>query len=103
MSPEQYWEGDPYLARAYYEAHKLDIERQNQILWLQGWYIYRGVEVVASNILRKKGASTQKYLDKPLELFATKEEVEEEEVLKERKKAIEGLESLRKLWVQKHG
>ena len=103
MTPEQYWEGDPYLARAFHEAHKLEIERQNQILWLQGWYIYRGVETVVSNALRRKGSPSQKYIEKPLDMFSTEKKIEEETVLKERHKAIEGFEMMRKLWEKKHG
>ena len=43
MTPEQYWDGDPYLARAFRKADELRMERKNQELWLQGMYIYEAI------------------------------------------------------------
>ena len=103
MSPEQYWEGDPYLTRAYYKKHRLYIDQRNQELWLQGFYVYKAVETVVSNALRKKSAAAQKYLEQPLDLFAAEKAADEEERQKERDKAIKSFEAMRKAWVQKHG
>lgn len=106
MTPEQYWEGDPYLAKFYFEAHKLRIEQRNQELWMQGLYIYNALNVVAANTVNafsKHHRPQQKYLEKPLPMFKSDEDLSEEAKEKERKKAIEGFESMRKAWKQKHG
>lgn len=102
MSPEEYWEGDPYLAKAYYKAHKLHIEQRNQELWLQGLYIHNAVSVVVGNALRRKGSPAQKYIDKPLDLFKNEEIVTEEKKQEERDKAVQAFEAIRKAWVAKH-
>ena len=67
MSPEQYWDGDPELARYYRKADEIKLERKNQELWLQGMYIYEAI-CDASPILHsfaKKGTKPHPYADKP--------------------------------------
>lgn len=70
MSPEQYWEGDPALAKYYREADEMKLTRKNQELWLQGMYIYEAI-CDASPILHafaKKGTKPHPYTDKPYPL-----------------------------------
>ena len=70
MTPEQYWEGDPALAKYYRKADEIKLERQNQALWLQGMYIYEAICDV-SPILQafaKKGSKPFPYTDKPYPL-----------------------------------
>ena len=67
MTPEQYWDGDSTLARAYRKADEIRMERKNQELWLQGMYIYEAI-CDASPILHdfaKKGTKPHPYADKP--------------------------------------
>ena len=67
MTPEQYWDGDPELARAYRKADEIRMERKNQELWLQGMYVYEAI-CDASPILHdfaKKGTKPYPYVDKP--------------------------------------
>lgn len=37
---EDYWNGDPLIAKYTKESYKLKMKTQNSILWLQGKYIY---------------------------------------------------------------
>lgn len=101
MTPEQFWEGDPYLVRAYYQKHKLYINQRNQELWLQGLYIYQALNTVVGNALRKKGQPTEKYLEKPIDLFP--EETARKKAEEEREKIATYFEAMRKNWVAKHG
>ena len=67
MTPEQFWDGDPVLAKAYRKADEIRMERKNQELWLQGMYIYEAI-CDASPILHdfaKKGTKPHPYVDKP--------------------------------------
>lgn len=98
MTPEQYWEGDPYLVRAYYKAHKLRIEQRNQELWLQGLYIYDAVAAVVGSALSKRN---YKYREKPIEMFPDETKKNEEVVQKERDKAVEAFKAMRKAWENK--
>lgn len=70
MTPEQYWESDPALAKYYRKADAIKSERINQELWLQGMYIYEAI-CDASPILHsfaKKGTKPHPYTDKPYPL-----------------------------------
>ena len=70
MTPEQYWDGDPELAKYYRKAEEIRMERRNQELWLQGMYVYEAI-CDASPILHsyaKKGTKPHPYADKPYPL-----------------------------------
>jgi len=99
MTTDEYWEGDPYLARSFYKAHRLKVEMRNQELWLQGWYNHNAVSTAISNAFSKR---TYKYIEKPIDLFKTEEVKNDEEVQKERAKAIEAFKAMRKKWETEH-
>ena len=85
MTPEQYWDGDPLLAKYYRQADELKRKRKNQELWLQGMYIYEALCDV-SPILRafaKKGTKPLPYPDHPYSITA--KEIEEERKLQEKR------------------
>ena len=86
MSPEQYWEGDPALAKYYRKAEEMRVERRNQEMWLQGMYVYEAI-CDASPILHalaKKGTKPHPYADKPYPLTdkQRKQNTEEKEKAK---------------------
>lgn len=71
MTPDEYWNGDCTLARAYYKAYKIKAEHENEMLWIQGAYFYDAL-VKASPFyhdLPHKGLKPQAYIDKPFDLF----------------------------------
>lgn len=77
----EYWEGEWYLPRLYYEAHKMDLKNRNRDLWLQGKYIYDAFGIALSNAFAKNGATPTPYLDKPYRIFPpSKEEAEAERI-----------------------
>ena len=84
MTPEQYWDGDPELAKYYRKADAIKLERLNQELWLQGMYIYEAI-CDASPILHsfaKKGTKPHPYTDKPYPI--TEKQRERDTVAKEK-------------------
>ena len=100
MSPQEYWEGPPYLTRAYYKAYKLKRELRNQDMWIQGMYFYNAVSTALSNAFSKR---TFKYMDKPIEFYKDEEAQSEREAEKERAKAIDAFKAMRKKWESEHG
>ena len=84
MTPEQYWDGDPQLAKYYRKADELKRQRKNQELWLQGMYIYEALCDVAP-IFRPftKGAKPTPYTDHPYSI--TSKERENEKKLQEKR------------------
>ena len=85
MTPDQYWDGDPTLAKYYRKAHELQRKRRNEDLWLQGMYIYEALCDV-SPILQafaKRGTKPHPYTDRPYSI--TSEDREEERKLIEQR------------------
>ena len=85
MTPEQYWDGDPLLAKYYRKADELNRKRKNQDLWLQGMYIYEALCDVAPVLqaFPKKGAKPAPYPDRPYSL--TSDDIEREKKLREKR------------------
>lgn len=86
MTPEQYWNEDCCLVKYYRKAYRLQRERDNERLWLQGMYIYEALCDV-SPLLRafaRKGTKAIAYSGEPYAI--TKEEIERRRVEKEKAK-----------------
>ena len=90
MTPEQFWDGDPTLAKYYRQADELKTERKNQELWLQGMYIYEALCDVAPILhsMAKKGTKPRPYPEQPYSITEKQRKRENEE--KERKIANKG-------------
>lgn len=90
MTAEQYWDGDPTLARYYRKADEIRKERRNEELWLQGMYIYEALCDVSPvlHAFAKKGTKPQPYSERPYAINEKQHERIEEE--KERKVAEKG-------------
>ena len=87
MSPEQYWDGDPMLAKYYRQADELKRDRKNQELWLQGMYIYEALCDVSPvlNAFAKKGTKPTPYTDHPYPL-STKDKDAEKKLQEQRER-----------------
>lgn len=67
MTADEYWRGAPELARHYRQAELIRLEQQNQLLWLQGLYIYDAL-CAASPVFRsftKRGTKPIPYIESP--------------------------------------
>lgn len=90
MTYEQYWDGDPALAKYYRKADELRLDRLNYEKWLQGMYIYEAI-CDASPILHafaKKGTRPHPYADKPYAL--TEKQRENAEAVKDKEVSDKG-------------
>ena len=87
MTPEQFWDGDPLLAKYYRQADELKQKRRNQDLWLQGMYIYEALCDVAPifQAFAKRGTKPAPYSDHPYSL-TTKEREEEKKLNEQRER-----------------
>lgn len=94
MSYDEYWYANPYLAKTYYEAHKLRIQQKNQEMWFQGIYIVEALKCTVGNMLSAKGSKKLEYPKEPYDIFPKKESEKEREAEKEREKAIASLMKL---------
>lgn len=87
MSPEQYWDGDPMLAKYYRKSDEILRKRRNEELWLQGMYIYEALCDVAPVLhsFAKKGTKPRPYADHPYALTA-RDRKEEQKLAEKREK-----------------
>ena len=67
MTYYEFWDGDVALVRAYRQADELRRRRQNEVLWLQGAYIYEALCDVAPifHAFAKKGTKPGEYVKEP--------------------------------------
>lgn len=67
MPPEEYWNGDPALLKAYRKVDEIKRERDNEMLWLQGMYIYEAIGDLAPilHAFAKKGTEAKPYSEHP--------------------------------------
>lgn len=94
QSCEEYWYGNPWWSRHYVRANDIRTEQNNEMLWLQGLYVYDAFAVVLSNAFGKKGSQKQKYMEKPIRITPM---TEEERKAEERRKTEQIVENLKKL------
>ena len=101
MTPEQYWNGDVWLAKDYYEAYLLIVQRKSEEFWLQGLYNHAAVAIAVGNAFRKKGSSPKSYPQEPLRITPLSEEEKAKKAEEERQKLIDYLNDLEKKWSAK--
>ena len=94
MSVKEYWDEDPWLAKAYREAYRIKQEEQNTFLWLQGMYNYVGVATALNNGFNKQ---KEKYPEKPFDLFQ-KEKRQEETPEQIRERYFQRFKQLQDMW-----
>ena len=92
MTYNDYWYGDPMLARYYLKAfqikQKRELSEMNSKAWLQGYYNYIALVYASPSFNSLKPSNPIEYLKEPIPL--TKEEIA-------RKEEKERQERLRKL------
>ena len=88
MTYEQYWDGDVYAHKAYREAEKIRIQKQNQYAWLQGMYIYQAIGALSPALRAFSKGKAKPYAEEPFELFEDERKKREEREAKERYERI---------------
>ena len=88
MTYEQFWDGDPMLAKYYRQAEEIRNDRRNQELWLQGMYVYEAICDIAPILqaFAKKGTKAHPYPERPYAITEKQRKREAEE--KERLNAL---------------
>lgn len=109
MTPEEFWHGPPELFSAYRKRAEIERDRQNELAWWQGMYIYDALMAVKAQALAKNEHEAKKYTytTEPYRVKPyTEEELkkkEEEEAEKARAHAIAQFNLMKAAWDQKHG
>ena len=91
MSYEQFWFSDPWMVKAFREAHKIRRQMRNEELWIEGIYTLKALSVALQNSFGKHPAD---YFKEPLRIFPKTEAEIEREKREERLKLIEYLSGM---------
>ena len=78
MSAYEFWNCDPRTYRAYREKDRLEAEKENERLWLQGMYVYQAILLTAPRLNSIKPQDPIPYPDKPFDLNIRDEQEEED-------------------------
>lgn len=82
MTYEQFWEQDVILAKHYRESFKMKRDYDNQMLHLQGTYIYHALCDVAPLYQAFKPKPPQPYMNEPFSLTDAQDKAKQAEKLK---------------------
>ena len=78
MTNEEFWNGDPRLARSYREAHEMRNIQKNQEMWVQGLYNFKAfrsvIEGFAYGLNQCKGTKPSPYPSDPIPLTKTEQD-----------------------------
>lgn len=88
MTYDQYWFGDPWMAKAYREAFMLRQKKRNEEMWLQGAYIMNAVSTAIHNNFSNRKSD---YLKEPLDIYPKTEAEKREEIRREKLKLVQQL------------
>lgn len=83
MTYNEFWKGDPSLAKVYRDAQELRERRANVEAWRNGQYMASALSSTVGNMFRKKGQPPIKYMEHPIPLtLKEKEEYERQDEIK---------------------
>lgn len=76
MSADEFWNCDPRLYKVYREKDRMEMERKNEVLWLQGMYVYQAILLTAPRLNSIKPEQPEDYPQKPFDLGLYTKEAE---------------------------
>lgn len=72
MSADEFWNCDPRMYKAYREKDRIQMEKQNELLWLQGMYVYQAILLSAPRLNSIQPKEPLPYPEKPIDLGLSK-------------------------------
>ena len=83
MTYDEFWNQDVAMVRAYRKAEELRRRRQNETLWMQGWYIRDALLSTVGNMFSGKSSAPIEYPAEPYPVTA--DQVAEKKALEHKK------------------
>lgn len=81
MPSETFWHGDPKEAFYYKKAYDIKTEKENEILWLQGAYVYQAISCFVEFYAMAKNPKAKPYTE---QFPITQEQAREREEKREK-------------------
>ena len=92
MSSSEYWDGDSSLPRYFRRAFKMKQERDNELAWLNGLYVYDALMSSLSNFDQNKN-NRKTYAKKPYSF-------DKEELKKENDDKVKEAQAQAEVWMK---
>ena len=83
------------MTKAYEEKEKLELQKKNILMHIQGSYFRDAIDATIGNVFRRKGLKPFEYPPKPYELNKKETELTEEELQKQREIFVMQFEAMR--------
>ena len=83
MTYDEFWNQDVAMVRAFRKADELKRRRQNEALWMQGWYIRDALLSTVGNMFAGKNSTPIEYPAEPYPVTA--EQVAEKKALEHKR------------------
>lgn len=99
MTWDEYWYGNPWMAKAFRQAHRMKRDIKNYELWLQGVYVYEAI-LDASPVFHPL-AKDPKPIPYPSEPFALDKKEREVREQKEQEELDKRNQETVKAWVER--
>lgn len=102
MSYHDFWHGDCTQWKFWKEQHQIRKKWENEMLWLQGFYVFDALTAAMTNAFQKKGKPAAKYREEPIRITPMTEEDEEAEKQKQIDEFRASLNALGRRFEAKH-
>ena len=89
MTYEQFWDGEPSMAKAFREADMIRRRRRNEELWLEGIYTAEALSATVGNMFSK--GTKHKYPSEPIPITAAEQQERREREEKAKMERIKAL------------
>ena len=83
------------MAKAYEEKEKLELQKKNILMHIQGMYFAEAINSTVGNMFKKKTSKPHEYPKKPYELKKKETEFTEEELQRQREMFVMQFEAMR--------
>ena len=98
MTYDQFWNGDVEMAKAYREAHEISLDEQNDLMWLNGMYVYNAIAALAPALKAFAKGRAKPYLEHPLGYEEKQRRIEKENRQKKERDTREKARTMMELW-----
>lgn len=98
MSYEQFWDGDVEMAKAYRQAHEIRLDERNDLMWLNGMYVYQAIAALAPALRAFSKGRAKPYLEHPLGYEEKQRKIEMMDRRKKERDAREKARTMMEIW-----
>lgn len=98
MTYDEFWNDDVAKAAAYRKAHEITLDEQNDLMWLQGMYVYNAIASLAPALKAFSKGRAKPYLEHPFGYEEKQRKIELEDRRKKERDTREKARTMMEIW-----